>query len=387
MIELCSKNDCTGCGACYNVCPKQAISMKSDAEGFLYPEIDHQLCIECKLCQKSCPILTPIEKHSQADKPLAVVAKSKALRQKSSSGGMFSLLSSWILQQGGVVFGAVWTKDNKVVHQKAADEVELSALRGSKYLQSDTALTYKEVKTCLKEGKYVLYTGTPCQIAGLYGYLGKTDKTRLYTADLVCHGVPSARSFQLYLEKLAQKKSVRVTDFNNFSFRNLEGWDITPSYQIGQSILVKNEPVANNLYMMLFLSSRLHRKSCYNCHYTTPERVGDITIADFWGIGDERPFAYDAKQGCSLVLINSEKGQQLFNNITSDLDYDRREWSEALTQNHQLRMSSPRPKDRDSVYEYMLAHDYDKIYNHFFNSPYIRLRRLTGKVLRKLHLR
>lgn len=387
MIELCTKKDCTGCGACYNVCPKQAISMKYDVEGFLYPEIDYQLCIECKLCQKSCPILSPIEKHTRVDNPLAVMAKSKALRQKSSSGGMFSILSSWILQQGGVVFGAAWTDGHKVIHRKASDEVELSVLRGSKYLQSDTLFTYKEVKACLKEGKYVLYTGTPCQIAGLYGYLGKTDKTRLYTADLVCHGVPSFRSFQLYLKKLAQKKSVTVADFNNFSFRDIEGWDITPSYKIGQRTFVKNEPIADNLYMMLFLSSRLHRRCCYNCHYTTLERIGDITLADFWGIGDERPFAYDTKQGCSLVLVNSEKGQRLFDDIVCDLNYEKREWSEALVQNHQLHMSSLRPNDRDGVYEYMAEHDYDTIYNHYFNSPYIRLRRFAGKILRKLHLR
>ncbi len=387
MIELCSKIDCTGCGACYNVCPKQAISMQYDAEGFLHPEIDHELCIECKLCQKSCPILTPVNKHTRVDGPLAVVAKSKELCQKSSSGGMFSLLASWILQQGGVVFGAVWTSDNRVIHQKATNETELAALRGSKYLQSDTALTYKEVKACLKDNKLVLYTGTPCEIAGLYGFLEKMDKTRLYTADLVCHGVPSALSFQLYLEKLAKKKKVNVADFNNYSFRNLKGWDITPSYKIGENVFVENEPIAKNLYMMLFLTSRLHRKSCYNCRYTTPERIGDITIADFWGIGDERPFAYDTKQGCSLVLVNTGKGQQLFDEITPNLNYDKREWSEALVQNHQLHISSSCPKDRNGVYEYIATHDYDQIYDHYFNTYYIRLRRMAGKILRILHLR
>lgn len=205
MIRLCDKTDCTGCGACYNACPKRSISMEKDVEGFLYPRIDTQTCVECGACQMACPVLTPLDKHRRAEYPLAVVAVSDEIRRKSSSGGMFSLFSSSILSCGGIVYGAAFDKDYRVCHRSARDEKELEPLRGSKYAQSDVELTFREVRESLRVGRDVLYTGTPCQIAGLYRFLGKRDVSRLYTVDLVCHGVPSVKSFQLYLSRLAEK--------------------------------------------------------------------------------------------------------------------------------------------------------------------------------------
>lgn len=387
MIELCSKKECTGCGACHDICPKHAITMRQDKEGFFFPEIDPSLCVECTLCQKACHVLFPVKKHKRVEYPLAAVAKSDLLRQKSSSGGMFSLLALEIIAKGGVVFGAVFGDDYEVYHTKATNEQELAALRGSKYIQSRTENTYQEVKMYLKKGINVLYTGTPCQIAGLYGFLGKIDTTLLYTVDLVCHGVPSIKAFHLYLKKLAIKENCNVHAIKNFSFRDLKGWDITPSYRMEGKEDVNKQPVLENLYMRMFLSSFLHRECCYHCRYTTEERVADITIADFWGVEKEKAFAYDITKGCSLVLLNSEKGDSLFQAVSQNLYYEERTWSEALAQNHQLYTSSIRPKGRNNVYAYMENHTYDKIYNHYFNTPYLRFRHLVGSILRYLHLR
>lgn len=389
MIELCDKIDCTGCGACYAACPKQAITMKPDAEGFLFPEIDSELCVSCTLCQKVCPILTPVPKNEKVEGPLAAVAKSETLRKSSSSGGMFSLLAQQIIAEGGVVFGAVMNEQKLVLHQKAESVDELAAMRGSKYMQSNTQLTYREVKQFLKQGRKVLYTGTPCQIAGLYGYLGKADRSLLYTADLVCHGTPSSYAFQLYLRKLAEKEGCQ--DIKRFVFRDLPGWDCSSSYYYyykgGELKAVRNQPVHENLYMRLFLGSFLHREGCYHCRYTTQERVSDLTLADFWGVGAEKPFAYDTSKGCSLVLLNTDKGRVLFDSVSSLLDYEQREWAEALVQNHQLRVVSSRPKGREKVYAYMVSHTYDETMNHYFNTPYLRVRRMVGNFLRTLHLR
>ncbi|MGK4226030.1 Coenzyme F420 hydrogenase/dehydrogenase, beta subunit C-terminal domain [Parabacteroides distasonis] len=387
MIRLCDKTDCTGCGACYNACPKRSISMEKDVEGFLYPRIDTQTCVECGACQMACPVLTPLDKHRRAEYPLAVVAVSDEIRRKSSSGGMFSLFSSSILSCGGIVYGAAFDKDYRVCHRSARDEKELEPLRGSKYAQSDVELTFREVRESLRVGRDVLYTGTPCQIAGLYRFLGKRDVSRLYTVDLVCHGVPSVKSFQLYLSRLAEKLNIDVHEIEDFRFRELEGWGYAPSFQFakakGRHLLESRE----NLYMRLFLSSRLHRPSCYHCRYATPERISDITIADFWGIGKSRPYGWDVSSGCSLVLKNTDKGRELFSGLSSAIYSEERDWDEALRNNTQLHTVSPYPKDRDEAFHYLSHYDYDTIYNHFFNTPYLRLRRIAGNLLRRLHLR
>ncbi len=387
MIELCHKTDCTGCGACYNICPKGSISMEFDNEGFLCPKIEQESCIECGRCQKACPVLHPLSKHNRVEKPLAVVSLSDEVRQKSSSGGMFSLLASWILEHKGVVFGAAMDDNYNVYHCAAETETDLAILRGSKYAQSNTLLTFRDVKRHLNDGRYVLYTGTPCQIAGLYRFLGKTDMSRLYTADLVCHGVPSVKSFRLYISKLSEKLHVNKHEIADFRFRELEKWGVTPSFRFKGSkerhLLTPQE----NLYMRLFLTSRLHRKNCYHCIYATPERVGDITMADFWGIGEDKPFDYDVSSGCSLILLNSEKGEKLFSELSIKLYAEAREWSEALRYNTQLHSTSVCPKDRNEVFYYLQHYDYDKIYNYFFNTPYMRLKRRWEGVVKFLQIR
>ena len=381
MIELCDNNSCTGCGACYNICPKNAITMFRDNEGFLRPSINHERCIECHLCQKACPPLNPVKKHPKTLQPIALINKSKDILLKSTSGGVFSLIAEWILQQGGVIFGVEMDSEFNIYHSQAENPEEIQKFRGSKYAQSDTKKTFAEVKSYLKQSRPVLYTGTPCQIAGLSNYLRGVDCRLLYTADIVCHGTPSNTMLQTYISKLAQQKGLQVSDIKKFQFRLLEQWG---SYNASFEYNAKRQILkdADNVYLSLFFSARLQRPCCYSCPYTSQERVSDITIADFWGIGKNKPFNYETKNGCSLVLTNTEKGKNLFDQISQYANYEYREWDEALAVNHQLHTPTLRPRDREKAIHDLFEKSIGQTYNHFFNSPQIKCRKILSKFLR-----
>lgn len=386
MIQLCPEKACTGCSACHNVCPRNAIAMKKDREGFLRPEIDGSLCIECHLCEKACPEINPAEKYPKVPNPIALITKDNGILTRSSSGGMFSLMANRILAKGGVVYGAAMDNGFRICHTEATSEAGLENLRGSKYAQSEIRDTFRQVRQHLRNRRYTLFTGTPCQIAGLLKFLGRADREYLITADLVCHGTPSSDMLRKYAEKLSADKGLHRNDIRNFQFRQMESWGITPSYEhSSRRVLVSDR---ENIYMKLFLSSRLHRPCCYQCRYTTPERVADITIGDFWGIGKKQPFAYDHRQGCSLVLLNSEKGKALFDEIAGSADYDIRRWDEALQENHQLHLRSRLPKDRNKAISALLSDDsLQHIHSRFFNTPMCKCRRFAGRILRRLKLR
>lgn len=386
MENICKElTDCTGCGACANSCGKSAITMQADSEGFLYPAIDQTKCIDCGLCVRVCPVETPVKKYPQAQSPLAVVSKSESVRAVSSSGGVFSLLSEWVLSLGGSVYGAMFDSEYNLYHAKVESEAELAALRGSKYAQSDVRETYKSVKYDLLSGRTVLYTGTPCQIAGLRNFLGKTDTAKLLTADIVCHGTPSIKMFNVYLEKLANGYRVEKLQLKDFHFRDTEAWGYAPSFSIAE-MRKKVKSNEENAYMLLFLSSRLHRKSCYSCRFTTPERLSDITMADFWGIGSLGKSHIDTTKGCSLVLLNTSKGKFVFEQIKPKIDFEERTWAEALKFNHQLHKQSKLPKDRDAAIRTFFNEPLRVTYIRYFNTPRIRFNRFCGTILRKLKL-
>lgn len=387
MITLCKYEDCTGCGACYNACPKEAICMREVDNGFIHPVIDHDKCIECKLCIKSCPVLTPVEKYPAVKAPIAGINRNVAELTKSSSGGMFSVLADYVLDKGGVVFGAVMGDNGYVFHAMAETTESIAPMRGSKYVQCDTKKTFAEVKQCLKDGKTVLYTGTPCQIAGLRAYLGKTDTANLLCVDIVCHGVPANKMFRTYLEKLSQKKGFSLNDIKEIRFRNYEKWGgfyLLLLLFDGTTILCEKE---DNVYLSLFLHSYIYRENCYHCQYATHERVSDITIADFWSIGKKSEFKYDTSRGCSLILPNSEKGKQVFEEIKDRIDSEQRTWEEADLTNHQLYRPAFQPKQRLKAIRAIYNNSLTETYNCIYNTPYIRLRRLAGRILRKVRLK
>ncbi len=295
---------CTGCGACYNKCPVDAITMKYDTEGFSFPSIDSQKCIHCGLCFKICPVVESKCENIPEPKCYAVMANDE-IRENSSSGGVFTLLAEWMLRQGGVVCGAAYSQDcYSVEHIFITKEEELYKLRGSKYVQSSTGKIYKKVKAFLDNGKSVLFTGTPCQIAAVKAFLEKPYEN-LYTLDLVCHGVPSPKVYQKFIEEQEKNygsKAVRVA----FRDKHFGGWD--PSTKIwfadGQVYQKKRNECS---YLKAFLKLLTIRKSCGRCPFATLPRQGDMTIADFWDIHRYNP-KFDDRKGTSLVLPNNPKG-------------------------------------------------------------------------------
>lgn len=312
------KKDCSGCHGCVSSCPNSCIRMEPDEEGFLYPKVDMQKCTHCRTCLRICGGKRGLLPTGQEPPEfLAVWGKNNTLREQSSSGGLFTLLAEQILAQGGIVFGAAFNEQFKVVHLGVTEVSQLGRLRTSKYVQSEIGTSYREVKQCLEQGKKVLFTGTPCQIAGLKGYLGKEYET-LYTQDLICHGVPSPEVWKQYLqyrEKCAQTH-VRQVNFRDKSY----GWR-----KFSMSILFENNtryvsPLTEDIMLQGFLSNLFLRPSCHACHFKTLKRCSDLTLADFWCVEKLHPELCD-DQGISLVILHTEKGRQLFEAIKNDIAY------------------------------------------------------------------
>lgn len=307
-IEILEKHQCTGCGACYNKCPVDAISMEWDDEGFLYPVIKEESCIGCGQCQMACPELNEEYRSRLIHEEGACYAMmaDDEIRMVSSSGGMFTLLAEKVLEQGGIVCGAVYTEDYMYVKHIIIDSKEdLKKLRGSKYVQSDTGDTYKEAKRHLQNGKYVLFTGCPCQIAGMKTYLGKEYKT-LITADIICHGVPSPAIYKKYLNEKSGGRKLAKVDFRDKSYW---GWGTATSLFFEDGSAYRGDCYSDE-YWIGFLGGMETRQCCGNCRYANVNRVGDFTLGDFWGVSELDAELSDGK-GTSLVMVNSEKARSL----------------------------------------------------------------------------
>lgn len=312
MIRLTEKANCCGCGACADICPKRCITMKQDEEGFFYPAVDPARCIDCGLCERVCPILKKQAPQPTEVKAYAAYAAEDALRAQSSSGGLFTLLAEEILSRGGYVAGAAFDEDLSVRHILVDNVRDLEKLRGSKYVQSRMEDTYLCVKEQLQKGRPVLFTGVSCQVAGLKAYLGK-EYENLYTVDVLCHGVPSPKVWEQYLREQEadhREKPAAV------SFRDKRtGWrrsSISVKFADGAEYC---RPGEENRYMQLFLRDICLRPSCHSCRFKSFPRLSDLTIGDAWGIEKQMP-ELDDDRGISVVLVNSEKGQKLFNKIS-----------------------------------------------------------------------
>lgn len=343
-IKLCDAYSCTQCRACEAVCPKKCISFVEGKDGFLLPIIEDSFCIKCGLCVKSCHQLNPILKK----RPLlcyAAWSKEDQIRRSSSSGGAFSEIARYICNRGGVVVGAVMDRDLKVHHSFAESMDQIAPMRGSKYVQSDLNGVFAQIKHILNEGRLVLFTGTPCQVAGLYSFL-KKDYENLLTCDLVCHGVPSQKSFDNYCSKI----NLNLADTAEFRFRYTEGWGFQMGvhpYSESAHVRWRNISPRKSYYLRAFTRGLMFNEACYSCHYATIERVGDITMADYWGIGANKPFTHSTKNGVSLLLVNSEKARCVLNECKM-LYIEERPLNEAVQGNYNLCHSSIRPKKRDT---------------------------------------
>lgn len=324
---------CCGCGACLNICPKNAISFVEDNEGFMYPSVDEGKCVDCSLCVKVCPVLDHVEER----RPLKVfAAKNKDFKERrsSTSGGIFLPLAYEIIRRGGAVFGVEMSDDFRVARHACAENAdEVRRFSGSKYLQSDTSDTYTQVKKILSEGRPVLYSGTPCQIAGLKHFLGK-EWPGLYTVDIICHGVPSPKVWRMYLD------SLRIKDISSVGFRDkVTGWKVSSLVITdGDGKVAFSETIDRNVYLQGFLKNLYIRPSCHKCPSKAGRSCSDLTIADFWGIKKFHP-DFDDNDGVGLVFVNTPSGESLFDSL--DFEKISCAYEEAVLKNASYYRNSP----------------------------------------------
>lgn len=382
MIEIKDKSKCSGCHACYSICPTHAIEMVEDEKGFKYPVVDKEKCISCGLCEKVCPILNA---KTIKNEPAAYACynKNENIRKESSSGGIFTLLANKILEKDGVVFGASFNNEFMVEHTYVEKKEDLHKFRGSKYIQSVIGESYKKAKEFLDDDRYVLFTGTPCQIEGLLSYLRK-DYEKLFTQDIICHGVPSPMVWKKYLE---HRKKVDDKNPLDISFRNKDnGWkNFNIKFKYYDKEFRKSEN--DDKYMQAFLKNVILRDSCYECSFKKINRLSDITLADFWGIEYVNPKMFDNK-GTSLVIVNSEKGRKLFNDIQSEIIQEQVDINEALKYNPSMTSSVRPDKNRENFFLNLDKMDFDKLVNKYTEKPsfiskvVVKCKRIVKRILK-----
>lgn len=367
MIKLLNKTACCGCSACAQICPNQCISMIEDNEGFLYPHINEEICTDCGLCEKVCPVIN----QGSPREPLKVYAaknKNEEIRMLSSSGGIFTLLAEYVINKGGVVFGAKFNEKWQVIHASTETTEGIADFRGSKYVQSITGQTYSEAEQFLKLGRLVLFCGTPCQIAGLKNYLRK-EYGNLYTVDFVCHGVPSDKIWKKYLsELLGYKKnnqlknnkveSYSYSDINNINFRDKAlGWKMfrfSLNLNGGDKTILFSESLMNNVYLQGFLKYLYLRPSCHDCRFKELRSSSDIMLGDFWGIQDVMP-EFDDDKGISLITINSKKAIDIPKNLDGEMKETT--YDDIVRHNSAIKKSNPLPPKREYFMEKVILED------------------------------
>lgn len=389
MKEICDSRLCTGCGVCISICPKKCIQFIENDEGFLYPSINHERCINCSLCTKSCPILNNFESRKKdVIESYYGWSNSDSIRYKSSSGGVFSEIAENIIKTGGIVYGAAYD-DNLAISHIGVDCIDdLYKLRGSKYYQSDICASLSGVKNNLEEGKTVLFSGTGCQIDALYQYLVDTDTTNLLTVEILCHGVPSKKVVHRYIDSIYKKGKAKDIIFRD---KSRYGWKYSCIFNViysdGYEYYGRS---SSDLFYLGFLSEVLLRESCYRCKYVGKRRIGDVLLADFWGIDNESQYHIgqrDIDLGISFIAVNSKKGIKILESLAengsvsiSNADYDiAAKYNKALISNYE------RPAQRDSIYKNINKVGYKRAIKKAFPVTYYRIicHRIIKAILRR----
>ena len=407
MINIKNKQDCCGCSACVQKCPKQCISLYEDKEGFLYPKVDNSICIDCGLCEQVCPVLNQAEER----KPIEVFAAknpNEEIRKQSSSGGIFTLLAEQTIDSGGVVFGVKWNEHFEAVHAYTETKEGLADFRGSKYVQSQTGDTFKQAEAFLKQGRHVLYSGTPCQIAALKLYLQK-EYDNLLAVDIICHGVPSPGVFRWYLSEELQMAFARQKGkdikFNNSSsitsiakadiiakelgfeikdihFRDKRlGWKqysfvltLENLSSIQKDTICISSPLNKNPFLRGFLRNIYLRPSCYDCPTKSGKSSSDVTLADYWGIGNLIP-KLDDDLGVSGITINTNKGKVCLSSTI--LELHSAPYNDLIEKNPSLVKSCIIPRCRSSFFI-----DTNSFHEHIDKFCHISLKQLiAGKFI------
>lgn len=382
MISI-NKDNCSGCAACANACPKGCIIMRPDQEGFVYPEVDTKKCISCGVCQRVCPINTLHQTSNTSNhEPVCYAAynKNEQVRLSSSSGGIFTLLAEYALERNGVVFGAALTEQNRIRHICIEKKTELPKLRGSKYVQSEIGNTYVLAEEYLRTGRLVLFSGTPCQIGGLKSYLRK-EYDNLITQDIICHGCPSPLVWHKYLE-FREKQSGDVVQ--SVSFRDKrKGWkrfSLRLGFEKGREY---TRTLFSDLFLQGFLKDFCLRPSCYQCSFRGIVRESDITLADYWGIGSVHPEMDDDK-GTSLVVANTDAGRRVLDVILLSCVYCRSDGYKAFKHNPAIIYSPNRPKERDTYIQDVVGLGFSRVKTKYFRTTHKDAFYLARRVLSKV---
>ncbi|WP_300502391.1 Coenzyme F420 hydrogenase/dehydrogenase, beta subunit C-terminal domain [uncultured Duncaniella sp.] len=360
MPILADKLNCTGCTACASICPKNAIEMRADGMGFKYPTIDSTLCIECKLCEKKCPIIVDSSdvENSVIDSYAAQMRDSNQLMD-SQSGGAFQSMATHVIRHGGIIYGAAFNKDLSVSHHRIDSYENLSSLYKSKYVQSDLGECFKHVINDLKDGRTVLFSGTPCQVAGLKKIIPNKNKDNLITIDLICHGVPAPYVYREYL-KYQEKENGK--EISKFTFRDKAecGWKTTrESMEFSD-----DEKIISYKYNFLFLAKDLlSRQACSRCQFCNTHRVSDITVGDCWGWEKLGRTDFDEYKGVSLILINTHRGKNAVKHLSENMNLIPIDLTKLMQRN--LQKPTERPKAADSVARDFQAHGFEYIHKKY----------------------
>lgn len=376
MINKISTNLCSGCKACEQACNKNAITMQVNSEGFWYPKIDEEKCNNCGLCDKLCHYKNLVE-----SKPLyeayACINKNDEVRYNSTSGGAFYELAKYVISQNGCCFGCEMNSAVEAVHSYAETLEDCKKYQGSKYVQSDIGKSYSKAKEFLNAGRMVLFTGTPCQINGLKKYLVK-DYENLLTMDVVCHGVPSPKVLKKYILELEEKFGARIVDIK---FRDKrENWSksvVVVVVEGGKEYYCSKGE--SNVYIQLFLKNICLRASCHNCQANGDNRLADISLADFWGVQNSYPDMFDDK-GTSLVLVNTQKGKQIFEKISDNMLVKPVDFEIAAKSNPCISSSVAPHKNRDEFFKNLDKYSLDKLRAKYLKVPLYK--KVLGKVKR-----
>lgn len=361
MKEICPKEKCTACTACYSTCAHGAIAMVEEGAGYLYPKIDLEKCIDCNACIKVCPVNNPLSLNNPTHS-IAAYSKMPEDRNSSASGGAASVITQYILKNKGIVYGSVQENITDIKHQRIENLSLSYKLKGSKYVHSYIGDNYRYVRNDLKEGKTVLFIGTPCQVAGLKSFLRK-DYPNLYLIDLCCHGIPSQKILMDNIDYIRKKKNIPSVEHLQVSFREKklvnQIWSIinpnlvSSEIKYGLFLHCGNERVyakyvPDDYYISGFLSGLFFRPNCFTCPYARKERVSDITLADHWGMGKSDNPEMKVHKGLSTILVNTAKGKLLFEQIHDGIVFEERSWKESIDGNGQFKHAFGKPKNYEA---------------------------------------
>lgn len=357
---------CTGCGACKQACPVNCIQLSENLDGFKYPIIDHSRCIKCQKCDRVCPIDKDFISTSKP-KAYACVSKDKKQLMRETSGGVFGAIANYVLDNKGVVYGCAFDRKLIAKHIRVDRVEDLHLLFGSKYVQSDTGQSFFEAQKDLLNGRLVLFSGTPCQIAGLVSFLGK-EYENLITLDIICHGVPSQLSFTKYIKWLSKKQNGKIVEYS-FRDKKVNGWSYSGYYTVktDKKIFQKTFHYFDHYYYYYFLKGIISRDSCYTCNYSNMNRTSDFTIGDWWG-AEGLNLSFNIENGCSVVLVNSMKAAEIFNHLS--LKYKEVSIIDTLKYHEHLKSPSNRPQLRRSIMDDLMNKSADEIQNDFLRGNY-----------------